>query len=213
MPFLLVDSNLTDYPFPPQISLVAEDFIFSGDNSTNFSTALEKEIKPADTEHSTTTEVISNEPCSPQPKRRRYRKRRRQLTEAEKEAKREKFLLRNRVAASKCREKRRKYEENVQDRKQELERQNADLKTMLDGLKDEVRRCKDAIIAHATCDHPDVTEWMDQTTACLSTPLMGDESDIESPDDVGSQSVSVDSSRKSSIQSEDSFMKIVGQRV
>ena len=92
------------------------------------------------------------------PKRRR-RRRKPPLTEAQKEEKQRRFLERNRLAASKCRAKRKTEIERLEDSRKEMGRMNEMLRARLGELWAEVQRLRAAVSAHASCEHADVNEW------------------------------------------------------
>ncbi|OCK72994.1 hypothetical protein K432DRAFT_262066, partial [Lepidopterella palustris CBS 459.81] len=76
-------------------------------------------------------------------------------------SKRSKFLERNRIAASKCRRKKRVEMDRLENKRLEAETENAALKMQLDALRCELNLCKHAIMAHASCNHLDVTAWIE----------------------------------------------------
>ena len=102
-------------------------------------------------------QALPADACLP-PLKRRRRKRKARPSEAEKEEKHKRFLERNRLAASKCRAKRKVDLERLEARKQALERENPILRRVLCDLWDEVRLYRDAIMTHASCKHPDIVE-------------------------------------------------------
>ena len=73
-------------------------------------------------------------------------------SEQAKQAKRMKFLERNRVAAAKCRDKKRNWTDNLGFRARDLKEQNALLGATVDTLQEEVFFLKDQIQKHETCD-------------------------------------------------------------
>ena len=97
--------------------------------------------------------------CPPPPKRRRG-KRKARLSEAEIEERHRRFLERNRLAASKCRAKKKSEIERLQEKKKALERENPRLKKVLRDLWDEVGLYREAIMAHTSCNHVDIVEWV-----------------------------------------------------
>ncbi|KAK1655387.1 bZIP transcription factor [Colletotrichum phormii] len=75
--------------------------------------------------------------------------------------KRDKFLERNRVAASKCRQKKKEWVSDLQETKQGLENQHAQLQMEYNGLVDEVTRMKNELMSHANCNDPNINLWLD----------------------------------------------------
>jgi hypothetical protein len=76
-------------------------------------------------------------------------------------AKRDKFLERNRVAASKCRQRKKEWVNGLEEAKNGLETQNAHLQMEYNGLLGEVSRMKNQIMAHANCHDPNIDKWIE----------------------------------------------------
>ncbi|KAF9874856.1 bZIP transcription factor [Colletotrichum karsti] len=79
----------------------------------------------------------------------------------EDDAKRNKFLERNRVAASKCRQKKKVWMSDLQETKQGLETQHAQLQMEYNGLVDQVTRMKNELMSHANCNDPNINLWLE----------------------------------------------------
>ncbi|KAL2151973.1 hypothetical protein VTH82DRAFT_5157 [Thermothelomyces myriococcoides] len=94
------------------------------------------------------------------PKKRKVRKTRKESNAAEETQKRNKFLERNRVAASKCREKKKQYVSELEATKMDLELRNAHLKIEVDGLIGEISTLKHRLMAHAKCNDPNIDRWL-----------------------------------------------------
>ncbi|KAI1266719.1 hypothetical protein F5Y18DRAFT_425971 [Xylariaceae sp. FL1019] len=77
------------------------------------------------------------------------------------EVKRRQFLLRNRVAAMKCRKKRKEWVTDLEETKLGLESQNSHLHLELDGLMDEASRIRAQLMAHANCNDPNIDKWIE----------------------------------------------------
>ncbi|KAK1965935.1 bZIP transcription factor [Colletotrichum sublineola] len=77
------------------------------------------------------------------------------------EGKRDKFLERNRIAASKCRQKKKEWVSDLQETKQGLENQHAQLQMEYNGLVDEVTRMKNELMSHASCNDPNINLWLE----------------------------------------------------
>jgi hypothetical protein len=110
------------------------------------------------------------------PKKRRQRKRKRQLTPAEEEAKHRKFLERNRLAASKCRQKKKKQTDHLEEKKTILEGENRLLKLQLGEARDEVNILKNFIMMHASYNHITLSSWIENEAICTAvypTPALG----------------------------------------
>ncbi|KAI0914217.1 hypothetical protein F4824DRAFT_110335 [Ustulina deusta] len=79
----------------------------------------------------------------------------------EKEGKRRHFLQRNRVAAMKCRKKKKEWVSDLEETKSGLENQNAHLHMELDGLVDEASRIRAQLMAHANCNDSNIDKWIE----------------------------------------------------
>ncbi|ROT38884.1 hypothetical protein SODALDRAFT_249026, partial [Sodiomyces alkalinus F11] len=75
--------------------------------------------------------------------------------------KRQKVLERNRMAASKCRKKKKEWVSELQETKTGLENQHLQLQREYNGLLDEVSRMKNELISHAHCNDPNIDQWLD----------------------------------------------------
>lgn len=80
--------------------------------------------------------------------------------EDESTEKRKKFLEKNRIAASKCREKKKKWVHELEYNKSQLERQNMELRLEHRGLMSELNQTKSMLMSHADCNDPNITEWL-----------------------------------------------------
>ncbi|KAI1350244.1 hypothetical protein F5Y01DRAFT_161620 [Xylaria sp. FL0043] len=79
----------------------------------------------------------------------------------EREGKRRHFLQRNRVAAMKCRKKKKEWVNDLEETKSGLENQNAHLHMELDGLVDEASRIRAELMAHANCNDSNIDKWIE----------------------------------------------------
>ncbi|KAG8158713.1 hypothetical protein KVR01_011156 [Diaporthe batatas] len=80
--------------------------------------------------------------------------------EDESTEKRKKFLEKNRIAASKCREKKKKWVHDLEYNKSQLERLNMELRLEHRGLISELNQTKSMLMSHADCNDPNITEWL-----------------------------------------------------
>lgn len=80
--------------------------------------------------------------------------------EDESTEKRKKFLEKNRIAASKCREKKKKWVHDLEYNKSQLERLNMELRLEHRGLLNELNQTKGMLMSHADCNDPNITEWL-----------------------------------------------------
>jgi hypothetical protein len=97
--------------------------------------------------------------------------------------------------------------DRLENKRLEAETENVALKMQLDALRCELTLYKHAIMAHASCNHLDVTAWIEHNVACLPgraeeicPSLMVGTSSI---DGNGSRRGSIGSTLRSSIFSED----------
>ncbi|KAI1861242.1 uncharacterized protein JN550_011064 [Neoarthrinium moseri] len=99
----------------------------------------------------------------PPPRKRRPRKPRvkNEVTPEEEAAKRNKFLERNRVAATKCRQKKKNWMGDLEETKQELENQNTQLRMEYNALMNEVSQTRALLMAHANCNDINVDKWIE----------------------------------------------------
>ncbi|KAI3321742.1 hypothetical protein HD806DRAFT_145970 [Xylariaceae sp. AK1471] len=79
----------------------------------------------------------------------------------EHDGKRRHFLQRNRVAAMKCRKKKKEWVNDLEETKTELESQNAHLHMELDGLVDEASRIRAQLMVHANCNDSNINKWIE----------------------------------------------------
>ncbi|UNI19468.1 hypothetical protein JDV02_005650 [Purpureocillium takamizusanense] len=77
------------------------------------------------------------------------------------DAKRTHCLERNRIAASKCREKKKQWVHDLEARKSELEAQHAGLHAELASLTDEVTQIKNYLMDHASCGDANIDLWIE----------------------------------------------------
>ncbi|KAI0199397.1 hypothetical protein F4808DRAFT_216794 [Astrocystis sublimbata] len=78
-----------------------------------------------------------------------------------KDGKRRHFLQRNRVAAMKCRKKKKEWVNDLEETKTGLESQNTHLHMELDGLVDEASRIRAQLMAHANCNDSNIDKWIE----------------------------------------------------
>ncbi|KAL4728863.1 transcription factor [Fusarium chlamydosporum] len=76
-------------------------------------------------------------------------------------AKRSKFLKRNRIAASKCRQKKKEWVSSLEDTRYGLEHENNILHKQYNGLIDELSTIKNQLMQHASCNDANINQWLD----------------------------------------------------
>ncbi|KAL8657603.1 MAG: hypothetical protein Q9226_001746 [Calogaya cf. arnoldii] len=82
---------------------------------------------------------------------------------------RSKFLERNRVAASKCRQKKKEWTQNLESRARQLQKENHSLRVVLDSMRDEMIFIKDEMLKHTTCGCEQIKGWVNSHADSLST--------------------------------------------
>jgi len=95
------------------------------------------------------------------PKRKTRARKRTKPTEDVEEPQRNQFLERNRVAASKCRQKKKEWAHDLEDTKSMLEAQNMELHSEYDELLEQVTNMKNSLLCHATCNDPIIDGWIE----------------------------------------------------
>ncbi|KAG8530406.1 uncharacterized protein KY384_004908 [Bacidia gigantensis] len=85
------------------------------------------------------------------------------------EVRRSKFLERNRIAASKCRQKKKEWTQNLETRARDLQKDNSDLHTMIDSLSQEVFYLKTQCGQHIGCDCSEIQRFMKDPAHDLSS--------------------------------------------
>jgi hypothetical protein len=94
---------------------------------------------------------LPQDPQSKASPKRRGRKRKKPLSPAAEQLKREKFLERNRIAASRCREKKKKYIGRVEERTVELRRTNVRLRAEKEYLVKEIGSMTEVLLGCGSC--------------------------------------------------------------
>ncbi|KAI0457115.1 hypothetical protein F5B21DRAFT_512949 [Xylaria acuta] len=79
----------------------------------------------------------------------------------EREGKRRHFLQRNRVAAMKCRKKKKEWVNDLEETKCGLESQNTHLHMELDGLVGEASQIRAQLMVHANCNDANIDKWIE----------------------------------------------------
>ncbi|KAL6820960.1 hypothetical protein J3E69DRAFT_340438 [Trichoderma sp. SZMC 28015] len=86
------------------------------------------------------------------------KKTRRRRSETEKK---EQIKQRNRVAASKCRQKKKEKVDELKEIKQSLEARNHELHVEFQRLRQEIGRVKSDLIHHTECNDPNIDRWVE----------------------------------------------------
>ena len=90
------------------------------------------------------------------------------------DVKRSKFLERNRVAASKCRQKKKEWTQNLENKARELQKNNSSLRLMVDSLRQEVIFLKGEMLKHSTCNCEQIQKFLKQGSDSFSDRAMND---------------------------------------
>ena len=118
------------------------------------------------------SQLFQDEPAQgDQPKtkaRRRHKKKQREPRNAAEFEKRTKFLERNRVAASKCRHKKKEYAQNLDEQAREKKAIQQSLGSQVDSLKQLVLYLKQELLRHAGCNCPEIKSYLRQQLGQIS---------------------------------------------
>ena len=90
------------------------------------------------------------------------------------DVKRSKFLERNRVAASKCRQKKKEWTQNLENKARELQKNNSSLRLMVDSLRQEVIFLKGEMLKHSSCSCDQIQKFLKQGSDSFSDRGMND---------------------------------------
>ena len=90
------------------------------------------------------------------------------------DVKRSKFLERNRVAASKCRQKKKEWTQNLENKARELQKNNSSLRLMVDSLRQEVIFLKSEMLKHSSCSCEQIQKFLKQGSDGFSDCGMND---------------------------------------
>lgn len=106
--------------------------------------------------------VSAVQPQNPPPRRRRTSTRKSSANNGSGSAdeKRNKFLERNRVAASKCRQKKKVWTESLEADHRDQQSLRRMLIEQRDSAQQEILYLKNMLLAHADCHHPDLDHWL-----------------------------------------------------
>lgn len=98
------------------------------------------------------------------PKAKKPRKsKKKPMSKEQEEAKRKKFLERNRVAADKCRQNRKKWIDDLQNKAHFFGADNSAKKAQLEDLEHEIIQLRSLIFIHSrSCNENDIVNWIEQ---------------------------------------------------
>ncbi|KAL7948422.1 hypothetical protein V8C42DRAFT_314396 [Trichoderma barbatum] len=126
------------------------------------------------------------------------------------EEKKEQIKQRNRVAASKCRHKKKEKVDELKEMKSNLEARNNDLHLEYQRLRQEIGQIKSSLIHHTGCNDPNINQWVDNEAKGYVQKLVRND-EQQRMGSIGSADGAVDSIRMRSIHetvmpSEDPYM-------
>ncbi|KAI0381820.1 hypothetical protein F5Y04DRAFT_280469 [Hypomontagnella monticulosa] len=97
------------------------------------------------------------------PTRKRHRKQQEtgETTHGAESSKRNRFLERNRVAATKCRQKKKEWVSDLEETRFGLESQHSHLQMEYSSLKNEITQIKSQLMEHASCNDANIDKWIE----------------------------------------------------
>lgn len=120
------------------------------------------------TEQDERTEKEEIDPAPPV-KKRRNRKPKKQPSEEEARLKREKFLERNRIAASKCRTKKKESTNVLEDQLREFQAERKRMEYEITELMVEIDKYKEMLQSHAGCGNRAIDIWLTASANAIAT--------------------------------------------
>lgn len=143
------------------------------------------------TQPSQVSEAPSQPSATPRRRKRPSRKQYSAESAADGDDKRSQFLERNRVAASKCRQKKKEWITNLEKRARELQANKTSLALLVSSLREELLYLKGEALRHTTCDCNSVREYLARHAeaslpcnrpACVHSPHSGSNFSFEAMD-------------------------------
>jgi hypothetical protein len=89
------------------------------------------------------------------------------------EAKRQRFLERNRVAASKCRQKKKAWMQDLENDAREAQNVSKQLRACVGVLKEEVLQLKNELLKHNTCECVPIRQYLSNEATRLAVGALG----------------------------------------
>ena len=121
----------------------------------------------------------------------------RKTGDAKEDEKRNKFLERNRLAASKCRMKKKEWTNNLEDRARDAQVENKQMRMIVDSLRQEVLYLKGEVLKHTDCECTGIREYLAREATQLA--LTGGHSTFAGGGAPHLESVNAASTRNNSI--------------
>ena len=135
-----------------------------------FSMPSSNDIDLADSDPKSDTENEGGELNAPVKAKRGRRKGKKVLSEAEQTAKRQRFLARNRQAATKCRNRKKEWTQNLEEKAEHLAHTQQSLILQLKEVEEEKRALQRQITEHASCGNPIIQEYLRAQAAAAANP-------------------------------------------
>lgn len=85
------------------------------------------------------------------------------------DARRSKFLERNRVAASKCRQKKKEWTQNLEDRARDLQKDKNNLRVLVESLSEELYYLKTQCMEHRDCECDGIRRYLNDPAHVLAS--------------------------------------------
>ncbi|KAI0897786.1 hypothetical protein F4806DRAFT_494517 [Annulohypoxylon nitens] len=95
------------------------------------------------------------------PTKRRTQRGKKDMDQGTEVAKRNRFLEKNRVAATKCRQKKKEWVSDLEETRFGLESQNNHLQLEYSSLRNEITQIKSQLMEHASCNDPNIDKWIE----------------------------------------------------
>ena len=149
-----------------QIDSGAMDFYLAD----GFQMSSSNEIDLAGPDPKSDTENEGAELHAPVKSKRGRRKGKKVLSEEEQAAKRQRFLARNRQAATKCRNRKKEWTQNLEEKAENLAHTQQSLILQLKEVEEEKRALQRQITEHANCGNPIIQEYLRAQAAAAANP-------------------------------------------
>ena len=109
--------------------------------------------------------LVESEDESPPPPPTKKKRTARGSSKKPAKTQRRKSLERNRLAASKCRQKKKEWMHDLEDTKASMEKQHHNLLSEFTALTEEITQLKNSLVAHAGCNDPNIDGWINNEAA------------------------------------------------
>lgn len=177
----LPQSPIMSFQEDPYSELLCDPILLAGSESATNQTKVTEPLTPSSygrgsvgTRSSTHSVPSASEPqrmtaarnfSPPQKRKSRHTKSRGSIKEDDDDGdgppdKRQKFLEKNRIAASKCREKKKRWVHDLEHNKSELERQNFELRLEHRALVNDLSQAKNMLMIHSDCRDENIDKWL-----------------------------------------------------